>query len=64
MLQLDIPIISLAKREEEIFLPGDTTPVMLPRDSEALYLIQRMRDEAHRFAIGFYRSRHLKGLVG
>ncbi len=59
MLKLDLPIISLAKREEEIFLPGNSIPIMLPRESEGLYLIQRMRDEAHRFAIGFYRSRHL-----
>lgn len=59
----DIPIISLAKQEEEIFIPGREEPVLLPRKSEALYLVQRMRDEAHRFAIGFYRSRHLKGLL-
>ncbi len=60
---LDIPIISLAKRIEEIFLPENSTPILLPRDSQGLYLMQRMRDEAHRFAIGFYRKRHLAGLV-
>lgn len=63
LYELDIPIISLAKRQEEIFLPGQSESVLLDRDSEGLYLIQRMRDEAHRFAIGFYRSRHLKSLV-
>lgn len=61
--QLDIPIISLAKREEEIFIPDRSTPIHLKKDSEGLYFVQRMRDEAHRFAIGFYRKRHLKGLV-
>lgn len=61
--RLRIPVISLAKREEEIFLPGVPEPVRLRRDSEGLYLVQRMRDEAHRFAIGFYRKRHLKGMV-
>ncbi|MBI5037651.1 MAG: excinuclease ABC subunit UvrC [Candidatus Kerfeldbacteria bacterium] len=52
------PVIALAKKEEAIFVPGRKTPLHFPADSEALYLIQRMRDEAHRFAITFYRSRH------
>lgn len=63
MLDLDIPIISLAKREEEIFTPYQTDPILLEKGSAGYHLIQRMRDEAHRFAIGFYRQRHLKDLV-
>ncbi len=51
-----INFISLAKREEEVFLPGKSDPVILPRDSYALKLLQRIRDEAHRFAITFHRS--------
>ncbi|MGE5484543.1 MAG: excinuclease ABC subunit UvrC [Ignavibacteriales bacterium] len=58
----DIPIIGLAKQEEEIFLPGRSDPVILPRDSDALFLIQRLRDEAHRFAIGYHRK--LRGKEG
>ncbi|GAB6138044.1 excinuclease ABC subunit UvrC [Halanaerobaculum tunisiense] len=50
------PIISLAKQEEEIFKPGRETPVILPRDSAALYLVQRVRDEAHRFAVSYHRK--------
>lgn len=56
----DLPVIALAKRIEEIFTPGSDTPILLPPNSEALFLIQRMRDEAHRFAITFYRKRHRK----
>lgn len=52
----DIPFISLAKREEEVFLPGKSEPVILPRNSYALKLLQRIRDEAHRFAITFHRQ--------
>lgn len=63
IIKSDIPIISLAKREEEIFIPGREDPILLKKDSPGYYLIQRMRDEAHRFAIGFYRRRHLKGLL-
>ena len=51
-----INFISLAKREEEVFLPGQSAPVILPRDSYALKLLQRIRDEAHRFAITFHRN--------
>jgi excinuclease ABC subunit C len=54
-LGVTIPIISLAKREEEIFLPGQSQSLRLPYDSEAMYLIQRMRDEAHRFTITYHR---------
>jgi len=51
-----IPIASLAKQFEEVYLPGTSVPVRLPRQSEALYLLQRLRDEAHRFAIGYHRT--------
>jgi excinuclease ABC subunit C len=47
--------IGLAKQREEVFVPGRTDPILLPRDSEGLYLLQRVRDEAHRFAIGYHR---------
>jgi excinuclease ABC subunit C len=53
----DIALCGLAKRLEEIWLPGDEFPVILPRASEALYLLQRIRDEAHRFAIAYHRQR-------
>lgn len=63
----DIEILSLAKREEEVFLGSEpTTPVILPKDSVALQLLQRVRDEAHRFAITFHRnlrSKHLSESV-
>ncbi len=53
----DIPVCGLAKRLEEIWLPGQEDPVIMPRTSEALFLLQRVRDEAHRFAITHHRSR-------
>ena len=53
----DIPLAGIAKRLEEIWLPGDSFPVILPRNSEALFLVQRIRDEAHRFAITFQRQK-------
>jgi excinuclease ABC subunit C len=55
-----IPLAGLAKQNEELFLPGQTNPLVLPRQSQALYLIQRIRDEAHRFAISAHRSQHAK----
>jgi len=59
-----IPAIGLAKKREEVFLPGRSKPVLLPRDSEGLYLLQRVRDEAHRFAITYHRRlRKKKGLA-
>ena len=53
----DVQVVGLAKRLEEVWLPGDPYPVVLPRSSEGLYLLQRVRDEAHRFAITFHRKR-------
>jgi excinuclease ABC subunit C len=52
-----VAVISLAKRQEEVFLPGRAGPVVLTRDSAGLQLLQRIRDEAHRFALGFHRQR-------
>ncbi len=51
-----IPLCSLAKENEELFVPHTPEPIMLPRNSQALYLMQRIRDEAHRFAISFHRN--------
>lgn len=52
----NIPVVGLAKRMEEVFLPGDPEPIMIPRTSSALKLIKQIRDEAHRFAITFHRN--------
>ena len=57
-----IDIVSLAKREEEVFLPNKSKSIMLPRGSSALFLIQRVRDEAHRFAITYHRNLRSKAL--
>jgi excinuclease ABC subunit C len=59
----DVPVCGLAKRLEEIWLPRREEPVILPRSSEALFLLQRVRDEAHRFAITHHRSRRSKSMV-
>ena len=56
-------ITGLAKENEELFLPGRPDPILLPRDSQALYLIQRIRDEAHRFAITFHQQKRSKAAV-
>ena len=56
----DIAVVGLAKRLEELWLPADPDPLIMPRNSEGLYLLQRARDEAHRFAITFHRSRRSK----
>jgi len=53
----DIAVCGLAKRLEEVWLPGEDSPVILPRTSEGLYLLQRVRDEAHRFAITYHRAK-------
>ncbi|MGE5597939.1 MAG: helix-hairpin-helix domain-containing protein, partial [Bacteroidota bacterium] len=54
-------VIGLAKEEEEIFRPGDPAPLRLPRDSEALHLLQHLRDEAHRFAVTYHRAMRARG---
>jgi excinuclease ABC subunit C len=54
---VDVAVCGLAKRMEEVWLPGESDPVVLPRTSEALYLLQRVRDEAHRFAITYHRQK-------
>ena len=59
----DVPVCGLAKRLEEVWLPGEADPVILPRTSEGLYLLQRIRDEAHRFAIAHHRGRRSKSMV-
>jgi excinuclease ABC subunit C len=59
----DVPLCGLAKRLEEVWLPGQDDPVILPRTSEGLYLLQRVRDEAHRFAITHHRARRSKSMV-
>ena len=59
-LKDEVPAIGLAKKQEEVFLPGRSDPIVLPRDSQGLYLLQRVRDEAHRFAIGYHRKLRAK----
>jgi len=59
----DVPVVGLAKRLEEVWVPGEADPVILPRSSEGLYLLQRVRDEAHRFAITHHRGRRSKSMV-
>ncbi|WP_341241051.1 excinuclease ABC subunit UvrC [uncultured Nocardioides sp.] len=59
----DVPVCGLAKRLEEVWVPGQEDPVILARSSEGLYLLQRIRDEAHRFAITHHRSRRSKSMV-
>jgi len=59
----DVALIGLAKRLEEVWLPGDEHPVVLPRTSQGLYLLQRVRDEAHRFAITYHRQRRSRSMT-
>jgi excinuclease ABC subunit C len=59
----DVAVIGLAKRLEEVWVPGENDPVILPRNSESLYLLQRVRDEAHRFAITFHRSKRSRRMT-
>jgi len=59
----NIPVVGLAKRLEELWSPDDKDPVLLPRNSEALYLLQRIRDEAHRFAITYHRTKRSKAML-
>ena len=58
-----VEFAALAKREELLYRPGSSTPIVLERGSEGLYLVQRIRDEAHRFAISFHRSKRAKSMV-
>ncbi len=59
----DVEFVALAKREELLYRPGSSVPIVLDRGSESLYLVQRVRDEAHRFAISFHRSKRGKSMV-
>lgn len=59
----DVAVIGLAKRLEEVWVPAEPDPVILPRRSEGLYLLQRVRDEAHRFAIAYHRSKRSKRMT-
>ncbi|MGW6693117.1 excinuclease ABC subunit UvrC [Rhodococcus sp. NPDC054953] len=59
----DVAVVGLAKRLEEVWVPGEEDPVILPRTSDALYLLQRVRDEAHRFAITFHRSKRSRRMT-
>ena len=58
-----IPLSSLAKEREELFVPQDPDPILLPKGSQGMFLVQRIRDEAHRFAITYHRQRRRKGAV-
>ena len=60
----DVAVCGLAKRLEEVWLPDDEDPVILPRTGEGLYMLQRVRDEAHRFAINYHRHKRAKALTG
>ncbi|NYH50769.1 excinuclease ABC subunit C [Nocardiopsis arvandica] len=60
----DVAVCGLAKRLEEVWLPDDEDPVILPRTGEGLYMLQRVRDEAHRFAIKYHRQKRAKALTG
>jgi excinuclease ABC subunit C len=59
----EIPVAGLAKQFEEVFVTGRSTPVEIPRGSEALFMLQRIRDEAHRFANTFHRERRAKRMT-
>jgi excinuclease ABC subunit C len=62
-LDLDIPVAGLAKRMEEVFMPGSSEPIRISRDEPALHLLQRVRDEAHRFAVEYHRKLRGKRMV-
>lgn len=62
-LDVNLPTVGLAKENEEIYLPENPVPVILPRDSQALFLVQRIRDETHRFAITFHRQKRGKSAL-
>jgi len=60
---LGIDFVSLAKREEEIFLPRTSEPIILPKNSSALFLFQRIRDEAHRFAVTYHKKLRSESMI-
>ncbi len=60
---VDVPMVSLAKRIEEVFVPGQSAPILMPEDSPGLKLLQQVRDEAHRFALRHHRTRRGKGMT-
>ncbi|MGB1627320.1 MAG: excinuclease ABC subunit UvrC, partial [Miltoncostaeaceae bacterium] len=60
---VDVPMIGLAKQQEEVFVPGRSDPILLPEDSAGLRLLQQVRDEAHRFAVRHHRSRRGRGMT-
>jgi len=62
-LGIDVPVAGLAKRMEEVYLPGRPDPVRIPRGRDALYLLQQIRDEAHRFAISYHRTLRGKAMI-
>ena len=59
----DVAVVALAKRMEEVFVPGRSDPIIIPRGSESLYLLQHIRNEAHRFAITYHRKRRGKRMT-
>jgi excinuclease ABC subunit C len=61
--RLQIPIVALAKEREELFRPDQNAPIVLPRTSQGLYLVQRIRDEAHRFAVTYHQAVRAKRAV-
>ena len=62
-LDLDIPVVGLAKKLEEVYFPNEGRPLLIPRGEPALYLLQRVRDEAHRFAVSYHRTLRGKRMV-
>ena len=62
-LDLDFPVVGLAKKLEEVYMPGRPEPLAIPRGEEALYILQRVRDEAHRFAVTYHRTLRGKRMV-
>lgn len=62
-LDLDVPVAGLAKRMEEVYVPGQPEPIVIPRDQPALHLLQRVRDEAHRFALMYHRQIRGKRMI-
>ena len=62
-LGVEVPLVGLAKRLEEVWVPGEEFPVILPRTSPALYLLQHLRDESHRFAITHHRKKRSAGMT-